>query len=130
MYHFLISMICRSDIANLKTDIGDIVGIKGEVFKTHKEEISDKYGIIKQLEDKQNFLEMNIEFQEKKVDEKLEKYDITNAAYDIENFTDELSNWYVRRNRERFWAQELNDEKIGAYLTLYKGILINRIKTL
>ena len=42
-----------------------------EEIQSHKEEISDKYGIIKQLEDKQNFLEMNIEFQEKKVDEKL-----------------------------------------------------------
>lgn len=40
-------------------------------IQSYKEEISDKYGIIKQLEDKQNFLEMNIEFQEKKVDEKL-----------------------------------------------------------
>ena len=56
----------------------------------------------------------------KEVDDKLEHYDITNAGLAIENFTDELSNWYVRRNRERFWAQELNDEKIGAYVTLYK----------
>ena len=56
----------------------------------------------------------------KDVDNKLEHYDITNAGLAIENFTDELSNWYVRRNRERFWAQELNDEKIGAYVTLYK----------
>ena len=55
----------------------------------------------------------------KEVDEKLDKYDITSAALQIESFTDELSNWYVRRNRERFWAQELNDEKIGAYVTLY-----------
>ena len=56
----------------------------------------------------------------KDVDYKLEHYDITNAGLVIENFTDELSNWYVRRNRERFWAQELNQEKIGAYVTLYK----------
>ena len=56
----------------------------------------------------------------KEVDDKLEHYDITNAGLLIENFTDELSNWYVRRNRERFWSQELNDEKIGAYVTLYK----------
>lgn len=45
------------------------------------------------------------------VDKKLEEYDIISAALAIEDFTDELSNWYVRRNRERFWAQELNDEK-------------------
>lgn len=56
----------------------------------------------------------------KDVDEKLEHYDITAAAIKIENFTDELSNWYVRRNRERFWLQELTDEKIGAYCTLYQ----------
>ena len=63
----------------------------------------------------------------KEVDEKLEHYDITSAALAIENFTDELSNWYVRRNRERFWAQELNEEKIGAYVTLYK-VLTTLIK--
>ena len=56
----------------------------------------------------------------KTVDKKLESYDITGAGYEIEGFTDELSNWYVRRNRERFWAQELTDEKIGAYVTLYR----------
>lgn len=56
----------------------------------------------------------------KEVDDKLENYDITNAALLIETFTDELSNWYVRRNRERFWLTELNDEKIGAYCTLYR----------
>ncbi len=56
----------------------------------------------------------------KEVDEKLEHYDITNAALRIEAFTDELSNWYVRRNRERFWLTELKDEKIGAYCTLYR----------
>lgn len=56
----------------------------------------------------------------KDVEDKLEHYDITNAGLALDSFTDELSNWYVRRNRERFWAQELNDEKIGAYVTLYK----------
>ena len=63
----------------------------------------------------------------KEVDEKLESYNITLAAQKIEDFTDELSNWYVRRNRERFWSQELNDEKIGAYCTLYK-VLTTLIK--
>ena len=56
----------------------------------------------------------------KEVNEKLDKYDITSAALTIENFTDELSNWYVRRNRERYWGSDLSDEKIGAYVTLYK----------
>ena len=59
----------------------------------------------------------------KEVDEKLEKYDITSAALQIESFTDELSNWYVRRNRERFWSQELTDDKIGAYVTLYRVLV-------
>lgn len=63
----------------------------------------------------------------KEVDDRLEHYDITNAALLIEAFTDELSNWYVRRNRERFWAQELNEEKIGAYCTLYR-VLTTLIK--
>lgn len=55
----------------------------------------------------------------KEVDDKLAHYDITAAALQIEEFTDSLSNWYVRRNRERFWSQELTQEKIGAYCTLY-----------
>ena len=63
----------------------------------------------------------------KSVADKLEHYDITNAAYDIADFTDSLSNWYVRRNRERFWASELTDEKIGAYVTLYR-VLTTLIK--
>ena len=63
----------------------------------------------------------------KEVDEKLDKYDITNAAFDIENFTDELSNWYVRRNRERYWSETLSNDKIGAYVTLYK-VLTTLIK--
>ena len=63
----------------------------------------------------------------KEVAEKLDSYDITGAALLIEDFTDQLSNWYVRRNRERFWAQELNDEKIGAYVTLYR-VLTTLIK--
>ena len=63
----------------------------------------------------------------KSVDDKLEHYYITGAGNDIEDFTDELSNWYVRRNRERFWAQDLDDEKIGAYVTLYR-VLTTLIK--
>ncbi len=56
----------------------------------------------------------------KSVADKLDHYDITGAGYDIEDFTEELSNWYVRRNRERFWAQDLTDDKISAYVTLYR----------
>ncbi|MBO4940620.1 MAG: isoleucine--tRNA ligase [Clostridia bacterium] len=53
------------------------------------------------------------------VDEYLENYKITEATRVIQEFTDELSNWYVRRSRERFWASELTDDKISAYMTLY-----------
>ena len=56
----------------------------------------------------------------KDVEAMLDSYQITQAALDIEEFTDELSNWYVRRNRGRYWTQDLTDDKIGAYVTLYK----------
>ena len=59
----------------------------------------------------------------KDIDNKLNNYDITNAALEIEDFTDLLSNWYVRRNRARYWAQDLTDDKIGAYVTLYKVLV-------
>ncbi|MGL5243680.1 MAG: isoleucine--tRNA ligase [Sarcina sp.] len=58
----------------------------------------------------------------KDVDNHLENYRITQAALEIEEFTDELSNWYVRRNRSRFWSAELTDDKIGAYVTLYRAL--------
>ena len=63
----------------------------------------------------------------KEVAEKLDKYDITSAAMQIGEFTDSLSNWYVRTNRERFWGEELTDDKIGAYTTLYR-VLVNLVK--
>jgi len=63
----------------------------------------------------------------KEVDEKLEKYDITNAAIQIGEFTDELSNWYVRTNRERFWGETMTEDKIAAYTTLYR-VLVNLVK--
>ncbi|WP_040214115.1 isoleucine--tRNA ligase [Clostridium polynesiense] len=63
----------------------------------------------------------------KTVDEDLNSYKITQAALSIEEFTDELSNWYVRRNRSRYWSEELTEDKIGAYVTLYK-VLTTLIK--
>lgn len=56
----------------------------------------------------------------KDVDSDLNSYQITAAALKIEEFTDELSNWYVRRNRSRYWSEELTEDKIGAYVTLYR----------
>ncbi|HIV85267.1 MAG TPA: isoleucine--tRNA ligase, partial [Candidatus Monoglobus merdigallinarum] len=55
----------------------------------------------------------------KAVDENLFNYKIVEATRAISEFTDELSNWYVRRSRERFWASELTQDKINAYMTLY-----------
>ena len=54
-----------------------------------------------------------------RVDKNLENYRITESARDIQEFVDELSNWYVRRCRERFWTKELTQDKINAYMTLY-----------
>ena len=59
----------------------------------------------------------------KDVETKLDNYDILGAGNKIEEFTDELSNWYVRRNRERFWGTKLTDDKIGAYVTLYEVLV-------
>ncbi|MFV0484380.1 MAG: isoleucine--tRNA ligase [Bacteroidales bacterium] len=60
----------------------------------------------------------------KKVDESFDSYEPTRAARAIEEFVSEnLSNWYVRLNRKRFWGGELDDNKILAYQTLYKCLL-------
>ncbi|MHC1720209.1 MAG: isoleucine--tRNA ligase [Clostridiaceae bacterium] len=56
----------------------------------------------------------------KETEQYLDVYKITEAAKNIGEFVDELSNWYVRRNRSRFWSEELTDDKIGAYMTLYR----------
>ncbi len=58
----------------------------------------------------------------KETEDHLDNYRITQAANNIGEFVDELSNWYVRRNRARFWSKDLNDDKIGAYVTLYRVI--------
>ena len=55
----------------------------------------------------------------KQVDENLENYKITETARILQNFVDELSNWYVRRSRERFWVKDMPQDKINAYMTLY-----------
>ena len=59
----------------------------------------------------------------KNIDEHLANYRITQGAKELEDFVDELSNWYVRRNRSRFWGEKLTDDKIGAYMTLYKVLV-------
>ena len=59
----------------------------------------------------------------KVVDTNLENYRITEATRAMTEFADELSNWYVRRCRTRFWASELTEDKICAYMTLYNVLV-------
>ena len=58
----------------------------------------------------------------KTVDKGLSNYEITDSARAIERFTDMLSNWYVRRCRERYWGSEWTDDKQAAYMTLYTAL--------
>ena len=57
------------------------------------------------------------------VDNNLSAYKVTETAKALQEFVDELSNWYVRRSRERFWAKELTQDKINAYMTLYTALV-------
>ena len=57
------------------------------------------------------------------VDTHLENYRITEAAKALEDFVDELSNWYVRRGRERYWGKEMTADKINAYMTLHEALV-------
>ena len=59
----------------------------------------------------------------KGVDENLSAYKVPEAARILQDFVDELSNWYVRRSRERFWAQEESDDKTAAFMTLYTALV-------
>ncbi len=60
----------------------------------------------------------------KEYTELMDKYDVTKAARLVSSFTiDQLSNWYVRRNRRRFWKSEINKNKISAYQTLYECLI-------
>ncbi len=57
------------------------------------------------------------------VDKNLENYRIPEAARALQDFVDEMSNWYVRRSRERFWAKGMEQDKINAYMTLYTALV-------
>ena len=59
----------------------------------------------------------------KAVDENLDNYRIPEAARALDSFVDEMSNWYVRRGRERFWAKGMEQDKINAYMTLYTALV-------
>ncbi len=59
----------------------------------------------------------------KTVDNCLENYKIPEAARALQEFVDDMSNWYVRRSRERFWAKGMEQDKINAYMTLYTALV-------
>ena len=59
----------------------------------------------------------------KAVDEDLANYKIPEAAKALQGFVDDMSNWYVRRSRERFWAKGMEQDKINAYMTLYTALV-------
>jgi len=59
----------------------------------------------------------------KAVDDNLGNYRIPEAARALEEFVDDMSNWYVRRSRERFWAKGMEQDKISAYMTLYTALV-------
>jgi isoleucyl-tRNA synthetase len=57
------------------------------------------------------------------VDNNLADYKIPESARALQEFVDDMSNWYVRRSRERFWAKDMPQDKINAYMTLYKALV-------
>ena len=59
----------------------------------------------------------------KEVDNDLDNYRIPEAARALQEFVDDMSNWYVRRSRERFWAKGMEQDKINAYMTLYTALV-------
>ena len=59
----------------------------------------------------------------KGVDDNLSAYKIPEAARYLQDFVDDMSNWYVRRSRERFWAKGMEQDKINAYMTLYTALV-------
>ena len=59
----------------------------------------------------------------KTVDDNLGNYRIPEAARALDTFVDEMSNWYVRRSRDRFWAKGMEQDKINAYMTLYTALV-------
>lgn len=93
----------------LYADLDEFNPIKYEDFKS--ENVMDKWVMSR----------LNTLVQ--KVDEDLASYRITQGALRIEEFVDELSNWYVRRNRSRYWKETLDNDKIGAYVTLYRVLV-------
>ena len=59
----------------------------------------------------------------KKVDTALDRFELTDPARELDRFVDDLSNWYLRRSRERYWAKEMTDDKISAYKILHHALV-------
>ena len=59
----------------------------------------------------------------KTVDDHLDNYRIPEAARALQDFVDDMSNWYVRRSRERFWVKDMPQDKVNAYMTLYTALV-------
>ena len=74
---------------------------------------------IKNLPQMDKWLISKLNLVIKEVNDDLNNFKITEATNMLQRFVDELSNWYVRRNRERFWAGGMEQDKINAYMTLY-----------
>ena len=66
---------------------------------------------------------VQVELLVKDVDDNLANYRIPEAARALQDFVDDMSNWYVRRSRERFWAKGMEQDKINAYMTLYTALV-------
>ncbi len=88
--------------------------------KDHSLDLSKRPAIDRWLISKMNTLTA-------KVRKALDSYEITSATRLIEEFVDNLSNWYVRRSRRRYWGSQMSDDKTSAYLTLYE-VLVGLIK--
>ena len=69
------------------------------------------------------FILSRMNYMVKDVDTELSNYCIPEAAKALYSFVDELSNWYVRRSRERFWVSGMPDDKVAAYMTLYTSLV-------
>ena len=83
-----------------------------------------KYGLeYDKLAVMDKWLLSRLESTVKAVDDNLENYRIPEAAKALQSFVDDMSNWYVRRSRERFWAKGMEQDKINAYMTLYTALV-------
>ena len=75
------------------------------------------------IRDRDKWLLSKLNTTVKAVDANLAAYKIPETAKVLQEFVDDMSNWYVRRSRERFWAKGMEQDKINAYMTLYTALV-------